>query len=69
MLGGMFAGHLESPGDVITDESGKQFKQFYGMASKTAQEKHHGGLAEYRASEGKSVMVPCRWVFLLFWLL
>ena len=28
------------------------------MASKEAQEKHHGGLADYRASEGKVVEIP-----------
>ena len=32
--------------------------EFYGMSSKTAQEKHGDGLAEYRASEGKRVLVP-----------
>ena len=35
-------------------------RKFYGMASKTAQEKHHGGVADYRASEGKEVLVPYR---------
>ncbi|HNW54046.1 MAG TPA: IMP dehydrogenase, partial [Bacteroidales bacterium] len=35
-------------------------KQFYGMSSKTAMEKHAGGVAEYRASEGKTVEVPYR---------
>jgi GMP reductase len=32
--------------------------QFYGMSSDTAMGKHHGGVAEYRASEGKTVEVP-----------
>lgn len=41
-------------------QDGKEFRQFYGMASKTAQEKHHGGLQEYRASEGKAVLIPYR---------
>ena len=36
----------------------KQFKQFYGMSSQLAQEKHFGGMAKYRASEGKVVEVP-----------
>ena len=31
---------------------------FYGMSSKTAMDKHNGGVAEYRASEGKTVYVP-----------
>lgn len=36
----------------------KKFKQFYGMSSQLAQEKHWGGMANYRASEGKVVEVP-----------
>lgn len=56
MLGGMFAGHDESGGEMI-EENGKKFKQFYGMSSKTAMDKHSGGVAEYRASEGKTVKV------------
>ena len=57
MLGGMFAGHTESGGNLI-DKNGKQFKIFYGMSSETAMIKHSGGVAEYRASEGKTVEVP-----------
>ncbi|URC11211.1 MULTISPECIES: GMP reductase [unclassified Flavobacterium] len=57
MLGGMLAGHTESGGEVI-EKKGQKFKQFYGMSSKTAMEKHVGGVAEYRASEGKTVQVP-----------
>ena len=59
MLGGMFAGHDESGGQLIKRD-GKQFKQFYGMSSETAMEQHAGGVAEYRASEGKTVEVPYR---------
>ncbi|MEX0610114.1 MAG: GMP reductase [Balneolaceae bacterium] len=54
MLGGMFAGHDESGGELI-EENGKKFKLFYGMSSETAMEKYSGGVAEYRASEGKTV--------------
>lgn len=57
MLGGMFSGHEESGGEII-EENGKKFKQFYGMSSETAMKKHVGGIAEYRASEGKTVKVP-----------
>jgi len=35
----------------------KQFVQFYGMSSKAANEKHFGGLKEYRSSEGREVLV------------
>ncbi len=57
MLGGMLAGHTESGGELI-EVNGEKFKQFYGMSSKTAMDKHAGGVAEYRASEGKTVQVP-----------
>lgn len=57
MLGGMFAGHDESGGDIV-EKDGKKFRLFYGMSSQTAMDKHAGGVAEYRASEGKTVKVP-----------
>lgn len=57
MLGGMLAGHEESGGEVI-EIKGEKYKQFYGMSSETAMKKHVGGVANYRASEGKTVKVP-----------
>lgn len=57
MLGGMLAGHTESGGEII-EENGKKFKAFYGMSSETAMNKHSGGVADYRASEGKTVKIP-----------
>lgn len=60
MLGGMLAGHDECGGDIQLGLEGKKFMEFYGMSSKTAQQKHNGGVAEYRASEGKRVLVPYR---------
>ena len=36
----------------------KKFIQFYGMSSKTANDKHFGGLKDYRSSEGRTVLVP-----------
>ncbi|MCI5081908.1 MAG: GMP reductase [Saprospiraceae bacterium] len=59
MLGGMFAGHDESAGELIT-EAGQQYKLFYGMSSDTAMEKYSGGVANYRASEGKTVKIAYR---------
>lgn len=59
MLGGMLAGHDESGGQLI-ERNGERYKLFYGMSSATAMEKHAGGVAEYRASEGKTVEVPYR---------
>ena len=74
MLGGMLAGHDEGGGEVITkkymtnecDRVGnrvfeeKQFVQFYGMSSTTANDKHFEGLKDYRSSEGRTVLVPYR---------
>lgn len=57
MLGGMLAGHTESGGKII-EENGEKFKAFYGMSSETAMNKHSGGVADYRASEGKTVKIP-----------
>ncbi|MFZ6813863.1 GMP reductase [Undibacterium sp. Rencai35W] len=59
MLGGMLAGHDECAGDLI-ERDGKQYKRFYGMSSKVAMEKYAGGVAKYRASEGKEVLIPYR---------
>ncbi len=59
MLGGMLSGHDESGGDIV-EHNGKAYRRFYGMSSSTAMEKHVGSVAEYRASEGKTVNVPYR---------
>jgi GMP reductase len=55
MLGGMLAGHDEGGGEV---KDGKV--TFYGMSSDTAMNKHSGGVAEYRSSEGRTVTVNHR---------
>ena len=55
MLGGMLAGHDEGGGEVKDG-----LVTFYGMSSDTAMEKHSGGVAQYRSSEGKTVSVPYR---------
>ena len=76
MLGGMLAGHDEGGGEVITKYyrtnevfkedpniskiEEKQFVQFYGMSSKAANDKHFGGLKDYRTSEGREVLIPYR---------
>jgi GMP reductase len=59
MAGGMFAAHDESGGSLVEKE-GKLYKQFYGMSSSVAMKRHSGGVAEYRASEGKAVTLPYR---------
>jgi GMP reductase len=74
MLGGMLAGHDEGGGDIVKkiyqtnelDEHGyhinkeELFIKFYGMSSQAANEKHFGGLKDYRASEGREVLIPYR---------
>ena len=61
MLGGMLAGHDECAGDIEhCIETGEDHMVFYGMSSDTAMNKHSGGVATYRASEGKTVRVPYR---------
>ena len=59
MLGGLLAGHDESGGDLV-EQDGRQYRLFYGMSSDTAMDKYHGGVANYRASEGKTVKIPYR---------
>lgn len=73
MLGGMLAGHDEGGGKVIEELHEltkcqpnsyapeyeiRKFVEFYGMSSDTAMNKHNGGVAEYRSSEGRTVRVP-----------
>jgi len=56
MLGGMLAGHDECAGDVV-ERDGQRYKRFYGMSSRIAMEKYAGGVADYRAAEGKEALV------------
>ncbi|MBN2753212.1 MAG: GMP reductase, partial [Rhodospirillaceae bacterium] len=74
MLGGMLAGHDEGGGRVITrrfltweldDADQRVVRQektveFYGMSSEAAMDKHYGGVADYRTSEGKRVEIAYR---------
>ena len=74
MLGGMLAGHDEGGGRIVTrrflthelDADDRQVVreektvEFYGMSSEAAMDKHYGGVAHYRASEGKRVEIPYR---------
>jgi len=59
MLGGMLAGHAECAGELV-ERDGQQYKRFYGMSSRAAMEKYSGGIAHYRAAEGKEVLLPYR---------
>ena len=59
MLGGMLAAHDECEGTLV-EEQGEQFMLFYGMSSESAMKRHVGGVAQYRAAEGKTVRLPLR---------
>ena len=62
MLGGMLAGHDECDGELIFEDDNPEpvGMQFYGMASKTAMDRHGHSNREYRGEEGKTVVVPYR---------
>lgn len=67
MLGGMLAGHIEGYKDIYdahvkygnTQLAKTHSVKFYGMASKKAQQ-NHGGVKDYRSSEGKEVTLTIR---------
>lgn len=45
------------PGYISKVEE-RKFVEFYGMSSDTAMNKYAGGVASYRASEGRTLLVP-----------
>ena len=71
MAGGIFAGTDEAAGDIIEKhfetneiENGarvvktKYFKAYYGMSSEYANNKFAGGMADYKTSEGRELLIP-----------
>jgi len=52
MVGSLFAGHEESPGDTV-EENGERFKEYYGSASDFNK-------GEYRHVEGKRILEPIK---------
>ena len=64
MLGSMLAGTRPTPGPVINKEgkNGEEVKVkiYCGMASSEVQQEFHGGIAEWKTSEGVSTEVPYR---------
>ena len=64
MIAGMLAGHDECDGELVfkDDHPDPVGMQFYGMASKTAMDRHGHPNREYRGEEGKTVTVPYRGV-------
>ncbi|XBC39406.1 MAG: GMP reductase [Buchnera aphidicola (Nurudea shiraii)] len=59
MLGGMLAGHSECEGSIF-EENKKKYMIFYGMSSKSAMDRYTGGVAEYKALEGKVIKLLFR---------
>jgi IMP dehydrogenase len=55
MVGSMFAGTDESPGDILTDAHGHEVKMFRGMASAAAQSDVQGRIS---VAEGISTTIP-----------
>jgi IMP dehydrogenase len=60
MIGGMLAGTEPTPGEIITNEKGKQVKRYRGMASREAQEDFLGQMHEWKTAEGVATEVPYR---------
>ena len=59
MLGGMLAGHDECASELV-EVDGERKMRFYGMSSREAMNKYSGGVAGYRAAEGKEVLLDYR---------
>ena len=58
MCGGVFSGHDENAGKIITEDDGKSYKITYGMSSELAMKKYFGKMNDYRSSEGRVIKVP-----------
>ena len=55
------SGEVRRSGDAWEDVvEERKFVNFYGMSSRAANDKHFGGLKEYRSSEGREIQVPYR---------
>lgn len=57
MLGSLLSGTRETPGEILTDGTGRKYKTYRGMASKEAQMDWRG---RYSSFEGVSATVPYR---------
>ena len=64
MIGSMLAGTRPTPGPVVTQKEAdgreRKVKLYRGMASSEVQEEYHGGVAEWKTSEGISTEVAYR---------
>ncbi|MCK8611646.1 GMP reductase [Apilactobacillus kunkeei] len=50
MIGSVFAGHVESPGEIV-EKNGRKFKQYWGSASAKQKGEHHN-------VEGRQLLIP-----------
>lgn len=57
LFGSMFSGFKESGGKLIT-KNGKRFKEYIGSSSNKALVDFYGKKSEYRASEGRYILMP-----------
>lgn len=57
MFGSMFSGFDESAGKIV-EKDGKKFKEYFGSSSNKALLEFYGKKGEYRASEGRYVLMP-----------
>ena len=55
-----FDGEIPSLDRYVPMFEERKFVEFYGMSSDKANEKHFGGLKDYRSSEGRDVEIPYR---------
>ncbi len=64
MIGSMLAGTRPTPGPVVAQKEAdgreRKVKLYRGMASSEVQEEYHGGVAEWKTSEGISTEVAYR---------
>ena len=56
-IGRLLSGSSLTPGNII-EVDGKKYKEYYGMSSHIAQDRHKGGLRRGIAAEGIDVLVP-----------
>ena len=59
MLGSMLAGTDECDGEIV-EHNGTNHKKFFGMSSNSAMERFGVGKEEYKASEGRTTLIPCK---------
>jgi len=57
LFGSMFSGFDESAGKLV-EKNGKKYKEYFGSSSNKALNDFYGNKSDYRASEGRYVLMP-----------